>query len=80
MAHLHGDPYVREAATTGLLEDLQNTNLVGSLAPGQCLACLGPQSLRWWNRVERFWAAGELIRADDWAGSACRIDNRPRLN
>ena len=27
--HLHGDAYVKEAATIGLLEDIQNTNIVG---------------------------------------------------
>jgi hypothetical protein len=62
--HVHGDPYVKEAATVGLLEDLQNTNVVGDQAPDQCLAYLGPQSLRWWRKVERFWEKGELIRDD----------------
>lgn len=62
--HVHGDPYVREAATVGLLEDLQNTNVVGNHTPGKCVTYLGPQSLRWWRKVERFWEAGELIRDD----------------
>ena len=62
--HVHGDPYVKEAATVGLLEDLQNTNVVGNHTPDKCLAYLGPQSLRWWRKVERFWEAGELIRDD----------------
>src|SRR5690606_29937885 len=33
--HLEGDPYVAEAATVGLLEDLQNTNLHDSTVPEQ---------------------------------------------
>lgn len=62
--HVHGDQYVREAATVGLLEDLQNTNVVGEQTPGRCLAYLGPQSLRWWRKVERFWEKGEPLRDD----------------
>ena len=31
--HLEGDLYVKEAATVGILEDLQNTNLVGEGVP-----------------------------------------------
>jgi hypothetical protein len=62
--HLHGDAYVREAATVGLLEDLQNTNVVGEHVPARCLSYLGPESLRWWRKVENFWEKGELIRDD----------------
>jgi hypothetical protein len=62
--HVHGDQYVREAATVGLLEDLQNTNVVGDRTPDRCLHYLGPQSLRWWRKVERFWDKGELLRDD----------------
>jgi hypothetical protein len=50
-----GDAYVREAATVGLFEDLQNTNLVGEQIPTRCLAYLGPVSLRWWRKVENSW-------------------------
>ena len=62
--HLHGDPYVKEAATVGLLEDLQNTNIVGGETPIRSLAYLGPESLHWWRKVENFWEKGELIRDD----------------
>jgi hypothetical protein len=64
MWHLNGDSYVKQAATVGLLEDLQNTNLVGDQTPTRCLAYLGPESLRWWRKVENFWEKGELIRDD----------------
>ena len=40
--HVQGDAYVKEAATVGLLEDLQNTNVVGDRTPDKCLAYLGP--------------------------------------
>lgn len=62
--HLHGDAYVRNAATVGLLEDLQNTTVVGVDVPTRCLGYLGPESLRWWRKVESFWEKGELIRND----------------
>jgi hypothetical protein len=62
--HLHGDAYVRNAATVGLLEDLQNTNVVGADVPVRCLGYLGPESLRWWRKVENFWEKGELISND----------------
>jgi hypothetical protein len=60
--HVDGDPYVKEAATVGLLEDLQNTTVVGNQTPDRCLPYLGPQSLRWWRKVKRFWEKGELLR------------------
>jgi hypothetical protein len=62
--HLYGDEYVREAATIGLLEDLQNTNVVAEHIPARCVSYLGPESLRWWRKVENFWEKGELIRND----------------
>ena len=60
--HLNGDAYVREAATIGLLENLQNTNVVGLDLPAKLVQYLGPESRRWWTKVERFWERGELIR------------------
>ena len=55
--HVEGDAYVRCAATVGLLEDLQNGNLhTARTAPEQFLPYLGPESRKWWHRVERFWS------------------------
>lgn len=62
--HLVGDQYVREAATIGLLEDLQNTNLHRVTAPEAFLPWLRPESRRWWDKVEAFWAHGTLITDD----------------
>ena len=59
--HTQGDKYVREAASVGLLEDLQNTNVVAESTPASCLKYLGPESLRWWRKVEAFWEKGELL-------------------
>jgi hypothetical protein len=62
--HIDGDAYVKEAATVGLLEDLQNTNVVGNQTPLRCLNYLEPESMRWWRKVENFWTKGELICGD----------------
>jgi hypothetical protein len=58
--HVHGDEYVKEAAGVGLLEDLQNTNVVGEHTPDKCVAYLGPHSSRWWRDLERFWNKGPV--------------------
>jgi hypothetical protein len=60
--HEEGDPYVREAATIGLLEDLQNTNFYTSASPNDFKPYLREQSAKWWDKVERFWQRGEVIR------------------
>jgi hypothetical protein len=62
--HLQGDAYVREAATIGLLEDLQNSGLHRQTQPGDFEPWLRPESKRCWDKVERFWSRGELIRDD----------------
>jgi hypothetical protein len=62
--HVEGDSFVREAATIGLLEGLQNEDLHGSTAPKDFEAFLGPESLKWWRKADRFWAHGEIISDD----------------
>jgi len=62
--HVEGDEFVREAATVGLLEDLQNTNLHTSTCPADFERFLLPESLKWWAKVDRFWSTGQII-ADD---------------
>jgi hypothetical protein len=54
--HVEGDDYVREAATVGLLEDLQNMNLHTSTHPAAFRPWLRHESLLWWEGVEAFWA------------------------
>jgi len=54
--HLEGDEYVREAATVGLLEGLQNLNLhEHGTAPAQFRAMLRPESLRRWDELAASW-------------------------
>lgn len=63
--HLEGDAYVKEAATIGLLEDLQNSNLhEQGTSPEQYIEYLRPETARWWKKVEVFWAEGKIIKDD----------------
>jgi hypothetical protein len=62
--HLEGDSFVKQAATIGFLETLQNTNIHESTTPEQFEPFLLPESSRWWRKVERFWEYGELITDD----------------
>ena len=59
--HLQGDAYVREAASVGLLEDLQNTSLHEGTAPMDFEPWLRAESKRWWDKVDRFWSRGESL-------------------
>ena len=58
---LQGDSYVREAASVGLLEDLQNTSLHDATEPKAFEPWLRPESKRWWDKVDRFWSRGEPL-------------------
>jgi hypothetical protein len=63
--HVEGASKVREAATVGLLEDLQNANLHDAgTSPEQFERFLLPVSARYWRKVEAFWAEGKLITDD----------------
>ena len=54
--HLEGDPYVREAATIGLLEAIQNVAGDSDLAPEAFYPYLGPESKHWWERLNESWS------------------------
>ena len=62
--HVDGDNYVREAATIGILENLQNLNLHGRTEPDQFLDFLRPVSLKFWHKVTDFWENGTIITDD----------------
>lgn len=68
--HVEGDHYVREAATVGLLEDLQNTNLHRTTDPEQFRPFLRPESLKWWDRVDSFWKGNPRALQEYRDGSA----------
>lgn len=59
--HIKGDPYVKQAATVGLLEDLQNGYLHRKTRSDDFLPWLQPETLGWWTKVHEFWAAGKPI-------------------
>lgn len=54
--HLEGDAYVREAATIGLLESLQTVAGNNDLDPASFEPWLKPETRKWWDRLNRFWA------------------------
>ena len=59
--HTRGEPYVREAATVGFLEALQNTNLHADTEPKDFEPWLRPESRRWWGKLETFWTTGAVL-------------------
>lgn len=58
---VEGDPYVKEAVAIRLLEDLQNTDVVGRGIPQKLEVYLLPESRKWWRSVEESWATGKAI-------------------
>lgn len=53
--HVEGDGYVREAATIGLLEGIQNVWSNNNVDPELFAAHLLPESIRWWRSLNDFW-------------------------
>lgn len=65
--HVEGDDDVRNLATIGYLEGLQNLAGHRGLDPALFLPFLGPQSLRWWRGLDAFWdgrSPGGVLPAD----------------
>jgi hypothetical protein len=54
--HVEGDAYVREAATIGLLEGIQNIASHAGVDAELFRQYLRPVSLRWWDKLNRLWA------------------------
>jgi len=68
--HLEGTPYVREAATIGLLEGIQNNASHCDFDLTKLTRCLHPESNYWWRQVADFWGGklrfvGEGPRDDE---------------
>lgn len=53
--HLEGTPYVREAATIGLLEGIQNNASHSDFDLAKLTCYLRPESAYWWQQVADFW-------------------------
>jgi hypothetical protein len=59
--NIEGDNFVREAATVGLLEDLQNENLHRQTKPSDFEPWLLPETKRYWEEVGVFWSKGVVV-------------------
>ena len=67
--HVEGDDYVREAATIGVLEGIQNTWGHAGEEADAFKAYLGDESRRWWDSLIRFWEGNiPYVGADIQAG------------
>ena len=55
--HIEGDHYVKEAATIGILESLQNVASNNGVDPEAFVPWLGTESRRWWRQLIDFWQA-----------------------
>ena len=53
--HVEGDGYVREAATIGLLEGVQNVWANNGVDPELFFPYLHPVSAKWWRSLNDFW-------------------------
>ncbi|MEO6725819.1 MAG: hypothetical protein ABIU20_09700 [Blastocatellia bacterium] len=53
--HIEGDEYVREAATIGLLEGMQNIAGNRGVGPDVFEQYLKPESKKWWGKLNDFW-------------------------
>jgi hypothetical protein len=54
--HVEGEHYVREAATIGLLEGIQNIWGNNHTDPDLFARHLLPESARWWQNLNDFWS------------------------
>jgi len=63
--HVNGSPWVKEFATIGILEGIQNAWANNHVDPERFLPFLGPESQRWWGGLNKFWS-GQVphVRAD----------------
>ncbi len=53
--HLEGDAYVKEAATIGMLEGIQNVAGNFGVNPEAFSGYLKPESAKWWRQLNDFW-------------------------
>lgn len=65
--HVEGDAYVRELATIGFLEGVQNhAGHSPDVSPDDFLPYLGAETRRWWRGLDAFWSgAASAVQAVD---------------
>ncbi len=62
--HSDGDSYVKEAATVGFLEALQNISASQKGGAAVYEKYLFPETEYWWNKLNNFWEEGEAMVDD----------------
>ncbi|MEE8615255.1 MAG: hypothetical protein V3T11_08620, partial [Roseateles sp.] len=63
--HLEGTPWVKEFATIGVLEAVQNVWGNSGVDPEEFGRYLGPESRRWWDGLNKFWRGeAPYVRAE----------------
>lgn len=63
--HVEGTPWVKEFATIGILEAVQNVWSNDGTDPELFARYLGPESLRWWTGLNNFWdGSSPVVRGD----------------
>ncbi|MDR6955263.1 hypothetical protein J2X65_004642 [Ancylobacter sp. 3268] len=63
--HTEGDDYVKEAATIGFLESLQNLSGGNDRQIATIEPWLGLETRRWWDKLDRFWDGDVVALRDD---------------
>jgi hypothetical protein len=53
--HVEGDDYVKEAATIGMLEGIQNVAGNSGIDPERFAKYLKPESAKRWRQLNKFW-------------------------
>jgi hypothetical protein len=56
LLHTNAEHKVRELATVGYLEGIQNVWGNNSVDPEEMVPYLGPLSKKWWDKLNRFWS------------------------
>lgn len=67
--HIEGDNYVKELATVGFLEGIQNIWGNKNVDPEEFSKFLEPESKKWWKELNDFWNVSDR-------GQASAIDKR----
>jgi hypothetical protein len=63
--HREGSPWVKEFATIGILEGVQNVWSNNQVDPERFAEHLLPESQRWWRGLNKFWSGqASVVRAD----------------
>ncbi len=76
--HTEGDEYVKEAATIGVLEGIQNVWGNQNVDPELFTRYLLPESRKWWDELNAFWRGerryvGEGLQREITADEVCKI-------